>query len=123
MEVMVTLREQVTNISLTSPGDTSVEGAFYFGGRCVDEVWQEFQVPPVQQILAANGEFRATLWPPAEASIHRVVTRYIDAWQTICISNIQIMFKMFRKVDGGPNIELMTGAHQSGIVCARVQTA
>jgi hypothetical protein len=45
MEVLVTLREQVTNNLLKSPGNTSVEGALYFGGRGVDEVWHKFQVP------------------------------------------------------------------------------
>ena len=99
MEVIVTLLEQVTNNSLKSPSNASIEGAFYFGGRGVDEVWQEFQVLPIQQILAANGEFQARPWPPAEVSVYRVVTGDIDAWESICVSNIQIVFKMFRKIE------------------------
>jgi hypothetical protein len=122
MEVIVTLLERVTKTSLKSPSNASVEGAFYLSGRGVDEVRQEFQVLPIQQILAANGEFRAPPRPPAEASVHRVVTGYIDAREPICVSNFKIVFKMFRKIDGGPNVELMTGAYQSGIVCRRIQT-
>ena len=99
MAVIVTLREQVTNISLKSPSNASVEGALHFGGGGVDEVWQEFQVLPIQQILAANGEFHARPWPPAEASVQGVVTGDIDAWESICVSNIQIVFKMFRKIE------------------------
>jgi hypothetical protein len=57
MEVIVTLREQGIKISLKSPGNTSVEGALYFGGRGGDEVGHKFQVPLIEQILAADGEF------------------------------------------------------------------
>ena len=99
MEASSLCREPVTNNLLKSPSNTSVNGAFYLGGRGVDEVWQEFQVPPIQQVLAANGEFQARPWPPPEVSVHRVVTGYIDAWKSICESNIQIVFKMFRKIN------------------------
>jgi hypothetical protein len=99
MAVIVTLREQVTNISLKSPSNASVEGTLHFGGGGVDEVWQEFQVLPIQQILAANGEFQARPWPPAEVSVYRIVTGDIDARESICVSNIQIVFKMFRKIE------------------------
>jgi len=95
MEVIVTLREQVTSSSLKSPSNTSVEGAFYFGGRGIDKVWQEFQVLPIQQILAADGEFHTPLWPPAKAGVHGVITGYIDAWEPICVSDIKVVFKMF----------------------------
>jgi hypothetical protein len=99
MEVVITLREQVTGSSLKSPGNTSVEGALYLGGRGVDEVWHKFQVPLVQQVLAANGEFHTPRWPPAEASVHRVIAGYIETWQAIRVSNIKIVFKVFRKID------------------------
>ena len=99
MEVIVTLREPVTDSSLKSPGNTSVEGALYFGGRGVDEVWHKFQVPLVQQVLAANGEFQAGRWPPAEVGIHRGVTGYIETGEPIRVSNIQIVFKMLRKIE------------------------
>lgn len=99
MEVVVTLLERVTKISLKSPSNASVEAAFYFGGRSVDEVRQEFQVLSIQQILAANGEFRPPLRPPAEASVDRVVTGYIDTWEPICVSNVKIVLKVFRKID------------------------
>ena len=99
MEVIVTLREQVTDSSLKSPGNTSVEGALYFGGRGVDEVWHKFQVPVVQKVLAANGEFHPAPWPPAEASVHRVIAGYIETWQAIRVSNIKIVFKVFWKID------------------------
>jgi len=99
MEVIVTLREQVTDSSLKSPGNTSVEGALYFGGRGVDKVWNKFQVPVVQKVLAANGEFHTPLWPPAEASVHRVIAGYIETWQAIRVSNIKVVFKVFWKID------------------------
>jgi hypothetical protein len=99
MEVIVTLREQVTKNSLKSPGNTSVEGAPHLGGRGIDEVWQKFQVTLIQQVLAANGEFQARLWPPADVSVQRVVTGYVEAWKPICVSNIKIVFKVFGKVD------------------------
>src|SRR6266403_3201371 len=99
MEVIVTLREQVTDSSLKSPGNAPVEGALYFSGRGVDEVWHKFQVPLVQQVLAANGEFHTRLWPPAEASVHRVIAGYIETWQAIRVSNLKIVFKVFRKID------------------------
>src|SRR3981081_3090263 len=99
MEVIVTLREQVTDSSLKSPGNTSVEGALYLGGRGVDEVWHKFQVPLVQQVLAANGDFHTRRWPPAEGSGHRVVAGSIKTGEPICVSNIQIVFKMFGKID------------------------
>jgi hypothetical protein len=99
MEVIVTQREQVTDSSLKSPGNTSVDGALYFGGRGVDEVRHKFQVPLVQQVLAANGEFQTRSWPPAEASVHRVIAGYIETWQPIRVSNIKIVFKVFRKID------------------------
>jgi hypothetical protein len=99
MEVIVTLREQVTDSSLKSPGNTSVEGALYLRGRGVDEVWHKFQVPVVQQVLAANSEFHSRRWSPAEMSVHRVVAGYVEAGEPICVSNIQIVFKMFGKID------------------------
>ena len=57
MEVIVTLRDRGIKISLKSPSNASVEGALYFGGRGGDEVGHKFQVPLIEQILAAEGEF------------------------------------------------------------------
>jgi hypothetical protein len=53
----------------------------------------------IQQILAAHGEFEARRWPPAEVGIERVVTGYIETWEPIRVSNIQVVFKMFGKID------------------------
>jgi len=44
-------------------------------------------------------EFPVPGWPPDEVSIQRVVTGYIETWKPIGVSNIQIVFKMFRKID------------------------
>jgi hypothetical protein len=85
--------------SLKSPSNTSVEGALYFGGRGGDEVGHKFQVPLIEQILTANGEFQTRPRPPAEVSIKRVVTGYIESREPIRVSNVEIVFKMFRKID------------------------
>src|SRR5207302_3348071 len=99
MEVIVTLREPVTDSSLKSPGNTSVEGALYFSGRGIDEVWHKFQVPLVQQVLAANGELHTRRWPPAEASVYRVVAGDVETGEAIRIPDIRIVFKMLRKIE------------------------
>src|SRR2546429_3622328 len=80
--------------------NTSKDAALHYGRRGVYEIRHKFQVPVIQQVLAADRQFQACYRPPAQMRIQRVVIGQVQAGKAVHKSQSRVLLEMFRQVDG-----------------------
>src|SRR5713226_8212476 len=97
-------------IKLKPKRKTSKNAALHYGRRGIYEVRQKFQVPVIQQVLPADGQFQASNRPPTQVRIQRVVTGQIQAGKVVHKSKRRVLIKMLGQVNGRPQVPLMTRA-------------
>src|SRR6267143_589958 len=99
-----------TSINLKFHSNTSKNAALNYGWGGIYEIRHKFQVPVIQQVLAANGQFQTCNRPPAQVRIQRVVTWQSQTGKVVHKSKSRVLLKMLGQVDGRPQIPLMTRA-------------
>src|SRR5437868_12176518 len=84
--------------SVHSPSNLPVHRTLNLRGCGVNEVWNEFQVAIIEQILAADRELHARRRFPAQVHVERVIAWDVQPRQTTDVAHNEVVFKVPAKV-------------------------
>src|SRR6266404_8252832 len=79
--------------------NTAVDRALDLGRSGIDEIWNEFQMVVIQQILSANRKFYGGNRPPAKMGIQRIIAGYIQARKMIHETQSSIVLEVLWQID------------------------
>ena len=115
------MRRDHQTSELEFPSNASANGPLNFRRCGVNELWNEFQVPAIQEVAAHQGELQMRARPPSQMEIQGIVAGNGQAWEFVHISKAEVLFEVLRQIDGGLHKELMLRALSIGIIACRVQ--